>query len=97
MTSSLITDIEIINNTLLERNPFSKPPSLTTNDIWAKEDINDLETLNAHGSDAVMKALQDIKVSKSESRSNSIVIMGAIHIGKTHLVRRIRLKVKNLK
>ena len=97
MTSSLITDIEIINNTLLERNPFSKPPYVGTNDIWAEEDINDLETLNAHGSDAVMQALQDIKVSTSESRSNSIVIMGAVQIGKTHLIRRIRRKVKNLK
>ena len=96
MTSSLITDIEIINKTLLERNPFFKR-YIGTSDSWAEEDINDLETLNAHGSDAVMQALQDIKVSKSESRINSMVIMGAANIGKTHLVRRIRRKVKNLK
>ena len=87
-----MTTVSEINELLKAASPFSKPPYVNDKDIWAGDNFPDLETLNAHASDTVMMALEAIK--KGEYDTTSILIISDSSAGKSHLISRLRRKIK---
>jgi hypothetical protein len=86
-----ISPIEDINAALLSHNPFSQPPFVNANNVWGKS-FPDVETLNAHASDAVFKALAEIRA--KQYRTTSILITAQNGTGKTHIISRIRHRLQ---
>ncbi|MCL1463905.1 ATP-binding protein [Argonema galeatum] len=91
MTNHQISSIEDLNAALLSQNPFAKPSSVNANDIWGKE-FFDIETINAHASDAVFKALEQIRT--GQYSTTSIAITAQNGTGKTHIISRIRHRLQ---
>lgn len=85
--------IEAINAALSEHNPFAQPPSVVASNIWDKS-FPDVESLNAHASDAVFQALEDIRTKKYEA--TSILITASNGTGKSHIISRIRHRLQDL-
>ncbi|MBD1826513.1 AAA family ATPase [Microcoleus vaginatus GB1-A2] len=91
MTNSSFSSLEDLNAALLSQNPFAKPPSLRAEDIWDKE-LFDVETINAHASDAVFQALAQIRA--GQYSTTSIAITAQNGTGKTHVISRIRHRLQ---
>lgn len=91
MTNSSFSSLEDLNAALLSQNPFAKPPSLRAEDIWDKE-LFDVETINAHASDAVFQALDQIRA--GQYSTTSIAITAQNGTGKTHVISRIRHRLQ---
>ncbi|MBW4442932.1 MAG: AAA family ATPase [Plectolyngbya sp. WJT66-NPBG17] len=85
------TSIEAINAVLLEHNPFSQPPFVNANNVWGKS-FPDVESLNSHASDAVFKALEEIR--KGQCNAVSVLITAQDGTGKTHIISRIRHRLQ---
>ena len=81
------SNLQEINSILREHNPFSQPPILREQHVWG-ESFPDIESLNAHASDAVFSALDDVHVGCYST--TSIVISAESGTGKTHIISRIR-------
>ncbi|WP_449417357.1 P-loop NTPase fold protein [Phormidium nigroviride] len=91
MTNSSFSSLEDLNAALLNQNPFAKPPFLNASDVWGKE-FFDVETINAHASDAVFKALAEIRT--GQYSKTSIAITAQNGTGKTHIISRIRHRLE---
>ena len=91
MTNSSFSSIEDLNVALLNQNPFAKPPFLNAGDVWGNE-FFDVETINAHASDAVFHALAQIRA--GQYPTNSIAITAQDGTGKTHIISRIRHRLQ---
>jgi hypothetical protein len=91
MVNSQSSPIEEINAALLSHNPFSQPPFVNANNVWGKS-FPDVESLNAHASDAVFKAIDDIRSGCYPSAS--ILITAQNGTGKTHIISRIRHRLQ---
>jgi hypothetical protein len=87
-----MTNLQEINAALERQNPFAKPPFLNAQDIWGKE-FFDFEPLNAHASDAVFKALEQIRA--GQYPTTSIAITAQNGTGKTHIISRIRHRLQS--
>ncbi|MEG4631711.1 ATP-binding protein [Microcoleus sp. AR_TQ3_B6] len=87
MTNSSFSSIEDLNAALLSQNPFAKPPFLNAGDVWGQE-FFDVDTINAHASDAVFQALAQIRA--GHYKTTSIAITAQDGTGKTHIISRIR-------
>ena len=92
MTSSLISHVDEINAALLSHNPFSQPPFVNANNVWGKG-FPDVETLNAHASNAVFKVLEEIRAGLYPTAS--ILITAQNGTGKTHIISRIRHRLQD--
>lgn len=86
------SNIQAINDTLLKHNPFAQPPFVNANNVWGKS-FPDVEKLNAHASDTVFRALEDIR--EGHFSSASIVISAQNGTGKTHIISRIRHRLQD--
>jgi hypothetical protein len=86
-TLSISSPIEKLNSAIQSYNPFARAAVVRPNDIWGKA-FPDVPTLNAHASDAVFKAIQ--QVSSSQGKVTSLAITAEKGVGKTHLLGRIR-------
>jgi uncharacterized protein (UPF0248 family) len=84
-------DQHSLDRLLQEHNPFTKPPAVTTHDIW--EGIPDLETLNKSVSDEIFQRLEDIKQKKYPWYSLLVNAQGE-GTGKSHLIGRVRKRVQ---
>jgi Cdc6-like AAA superfamily ATPase len=84
--------IEDLNNALQKHNPFDKPVSANVKDVWGKG-FPDIETLNAHASDAVFHSLTHIHA--GHYSVTSIVVTAETGTGKTHLIGRIRHRLQD--
>ncbi|MEO0433510.1 MAG: hypothetical protein AAF151_17620, partial [Cyanobacteria bacterium J06656_5] len=62
MTAAVSSNLQEINSILRDHNPFSQPPILRAQHVWG-ESFPDIESLNAHASDAVFSALDDVRFS----------------------------------
>lgn len=93
MITSAVSPIELIDSTLIEHNPFSQPPVVTANSVWDKS-FPDVQSLNAHASDAVFKVLEDIQ--KQKYKTNSILITAQNGTGKSHIIGRIRHRLQEI-
>jgi len=91
MTNSSFSSIEDLNVALLNQNPFAKLPYLNAGDVWGQE-FFDVETINAHASDAVFHALAQIRA--GQYPTNSIAITAQDGTGKTHIISRIRHRLQ---
>ncbi|MFM9268299.1 AAA family ATPase [Tychonema sp. BBK16] len=91
MTNSSFSSIEDLNAALLSQNPFAKPPFLNASDVWGNE-FFDVETINAHASDAVFHALDQIRA--GQYPTTSIAITAQDGTGKTHIISRIRHRLQ---
>ncbi|MEG4863613.1 MULTISPECIES: P-loop NTPase fold protein [unclassified Microcoleus] len=91
MTNSSFSSIEDLNAALLNLNPFAKPPFLNAGDVWGQE-FFDVETINAHASDAVFQALAQIRA--GHYKTTSIAITAQDGTGKTHIISRIRHRLQ---
>jgi hypothetical protein len=91
MTNSSFSSIENLNVALLNQNPFAKPPFLNAGDVWGEE-LFDVETINAHASDAVFQALAQIRA--GQYPTTSITISAQNGTGKTHVISRIRHRLQ---
>lgn len=91
MTSTLLSSLEEINAALQSHNPFSQPPFVNANNVWGKG-FPDVESLNAHASDAVFQALEQIRA--GQYSTTSILITAQDGTGKTHIISRIRHRLQ---
>lgn len=91
MTTSPVSSLEDLNAALLSQNPFAKPPFLNASDVWGNE-FFDVETINAHASDAVFHALAQIRA--GQYPTTSIAITAQDGTGKTHIISRIRHRLQ---
>lgn len=83
--------IEQTNTILQSHNPFSQAPILRANHVWGKG-FPDVESLNAHASDAVFRALDEIRAGLYST--TSILITAQDGTGKTHIISRIRRRLQ---
>lgn len=87
MTTFPVSSLEAIHDALLTQNPFAKPPYLNAKDVWGQE-FFDVDSINAHASDAVFQALAQIRA--GQYSTTSIAITAQDGTGKTHIISRIR-------
>ena len=92
MTNPITSPIEEVNAALLSHNPFSQPPFVNANNIWGKG-FPDVESLNAHVSDAVFQALDEIREGRYQTAS--ILVTAQNGTGKTHIISRIRHRLQS--
>ncbi|OLP16920.1 hypothetical protein BST81_18175 [Leptolyngbya sp. 'hensonii'] len=91
MVSSLSSPIEAVDAALQSHNPFAQPPFVNANNIWGPG-FPDLEFLNAHASDAVFRALDEIQA--GQYPRTSILITAQNGTGKSHIISRIRHRLQ---
>jgi hypothetical protein len=84
-------DLETINSTLKQLNPFARPPQVTANDVW-EHTLLDIESLNSHASNAVFQVLSHVQ--QRHYSANSILITADIGTGKSHIISRIRHRLQ---
>lgn len=89
--ASSSSPIDQINTTIQNHNPFSQAPILRANHVWG-EGFPDVESLNAHASDAVFRALDEIRAGLYPT--TSILITAQDGTGKTHIISRIRHRLQ---
>lgn len=87
MNTAQVSPLDQINKTLKEQNPFAKPPFMNVNDVWG-DGFVDFPAINAHASDLVFKALQNIH--NGLYTTTSLLITAQDGTGKTHVIGRIR-------
>ncbi|HTL88279.1 MAG TPA: hypothetical protein VL134_02685 [Leptolyngbya sp.] len=87
MSSSVTSSLQEINDALLSHNPFAQPPFLNPQHVWGKA-FPDVKSLNAHASDAIFQALDQIR--QGQYSATSILVTAQDGTGKTHIISRIR-------
>lgn len=92
MVTTIESKIDAANRALQEQNPFAQPPVVIAKHIWEDDSFPDIEALNAHASDAVFKALDEIRA--GHYSTTSMLITADIGTGKSHVLSRIRRKLK---
>lgn len=91
MTSFPISSMKDINEALQNHNPFAVPPYVGSQEVWGKK-FPDVTTLNAHASDAVFQAINEIRT--GQYQRTSIAITAESGTGKTHIISRIRHRLQ---
>jgi flavodoxin len=87
----LPSPLEEIHAALRAHNPFAQAPILKASHVWGKG-FPDVESLNAHASDAVFQALGEIR--EGRYSTTSILITAQDGTGKTHIISRIRHRLQ---
>ncbi len=83
--------IEVLNAAILNYNPFNKPAIVTNQDVWEKG-FPDVVTLNAHASNAVFRAIEQVR--SGQCKVTSIAITAEPGVGKSHIISRIRNRLQ---
>lgn len=91
LATALTSDLKSINAAIESHNPFAHPPFVSANNVWGKG-FPDVESLNAHASDAIFETLTQIR--GSQCSTVSILITAQNGTGKTHLLGRIRHRLQ---
>jgi len=86
------SSIEDLNAAIQNYNPFNKPAVVTDQDVWGKG-FPDLPTHNAHASDAVFEAINEVR--SGLYPVTSIAFNAAIGVGKSHIISRIRHRLQD--
>jgi len=90
MESSPVSPIEALNVAIQSHNPFSNAGIVKEQDVWGKG-FPDVPTLNAHASDTVFQAIEQVRTSQSsQDKVTSIAITAEPGVGKSHIISRIR-------
>ncbi|MDB9314078.1 AAA family ATPase [Spirulina sp. CS-785/01] len=77
-----------LNAAIQSSNPFSKAGVVREQNVWGTG-FPDVTSLNAHASDTVFKALEDVQKSETH-KVTSLTLTAQYGVGKTHLISRIR-------
>ncbi|MFB8791465.1 MAG: ATP-binding protein [Potamolinea sp.] len=94
MDSSAISPIEDLNAAIKSYNPFSNAGIVKEQNVWGKG-FPDVPTLNAHASDAVFQAIEQVRTSQSsQEKVTSLAITAAMGVGKSHIISRIRHRLE---
>jgi hypothetical protein len=95
MDSSAISPIEDLNAAIQSYNPFSNAGIVKEQNVWGKG-FPDVPTLNAHASDAVFQAIEQVRTSpSSQDKVTSIAITAQQGVGKSHIISRIRHRLEH--
>ncbi len=94
MSSSPVSPIEDLNAAIQSHNPFKERTIVKAQDIWGKG-FPDVETLNAHASDAIFQAIERVKTSRSsQDKVTSLTFTAEKGVGKSHIISRIRHRLE---
>lgn len=93
MQNSSFSPIEALNAAIKTHNPFSKNAIVKAQDVWG-QGFPDVESLNAHASDAVFQAIEQVKSLSSKDKVTSVALTAARGVGKTHTISRIRHRLE---
>jgi hypothetical protein len=95
MESSPVSPIEALNAAIQSHNPFSNAGIVKEQDVWGKG-FPDVPTLNAHASDTVFQAIEQVRTSQSsQDKVTSIAITADPGVGKSHIISRIRHRLEH--
>lgn len=94
MDSSAVSPIEALKAAIQSHNPFSNEGIVKEQDVWGKG-FPDVPTLNAHASDVVFQAIEQVRTSQSsQDKVTSIAITAQQGVGKSHIISRIRHRLE---
>lgn len=86
------SSINQLNAAIESSNPFvDRGAAVRAQDVWGKE-FPDIQTLNAHASDAVFQAIK--QVNSGQGKVTSIALIAEQGVGKTHIISRIRHRLQ---
>ncbi|MGG6265261.1 hypothetical protein ACQ4M3_13625 [Leptolyngbya sp. AN03gr2] len=88
MTSSLIDEL---NNAIKKSNPFNSGLIVRNQDVWSGG-FPDVPTLNAHASNTVFTAIEQIQ--SGERQAVGITMKAEKGLGKSHIISRIRHRLQ---
>ncbi|MDB9493032.1 ATP-binding protein [Spirulina major CS-329] len=88
MANSSNSDLSDINNAIKSQNIFKNIGVFRSHNIWGRG-YPDVATFNAHASDAVLQALDQVRKSRKH-KVTSLVLTATQGQGKTHLINRVR-------
>ncbi|MBW4574776.1 MAG: ATP-binding protein [Aphanothece sp. CMT-3BRIN-NPC111] len=91
MTSSPVSSIEALSAAIQSYNLFDKPAIVTNQDVWDKG-FPDVETLNAEASDAIFRAIEQVR--SGQCKVTSIAMTAEPGVGKSHIISRIRHRLQ---
>ena len=90
-----ISPKEALKTAIQNNNPFSKAGIVKEQDVWGKG-FPDVPTLNAHASDAVFQAIEQVCTSESsQDKVTSIAFTAQQGVGKSHIISRIRHRLED--
>ena len=84
------SSIADLNKAIASQNPFDRSLIVRSNDIW-KPSFPDVPSINAHASDAVFQAIEQIRA--GYRTVSGITIKAEKGLGKSHLISRIRSRL----
>lgn len=84
------SSIADLNKAIASQNPFDRSLIVRSNDIW-KPSFPDVASINAHASDAVFQAIEQIRA--GYRTVSGITIKAEKGLGKSHLISRIRRRL----
>ena len=84
------SSIADLNKAIASQNPFDRSLIVRSNDIW-KPSFPDVPSINAHASDAIFQAIQQIRA--GYRTVSGITIKAEKGLGKSHLISRIRRRL----
>lgn len=83
--------IEDLNTAIQNDNPFNRELVVRKQNVWGKE-FPDVPSINAHASEAVFDAIEQVRTGQRQTLG--ITIRAEKGLGKTHLLSRIRHRLK---
>ena len=83
---------DLLATLIQTQNPFSDFV-VRTQDIW-EEPFLDAPSLNAHASDAVFRAIEQLQ--KKQRNSIGITIRAEKGLGKSHIISRVRHRIQDM-
>jgi hypothetical protein len=84
------SSIPDLNKAIASQNPFDRSLIVRSNDIW-KPSFPDVPSINAHASDAIFQAIEQIRA--GYRTVSGITIKAEKGLGKSHLISRIRSRL----
>ncbi|MEP6514576.1 ATP-binding protein [Microcoleus vaginatus] len=84
------SSIPDLNKAIASQNPFDRSLIVRSNDIW-KPSFPDVPSINAHASDAIFQAIEQIRA--GYRTVSGITIKAEKGLGKSHLISRIRRRL----
>ncbi|NES81782.1 MAG: hypothetical protein F6K10_10470 [Moorea sp. SIO2B7] len=85
--SNSSSPLEELHNAIKKQNPFNKELVVKKQNVWKKE-FPHVPSINAHASDAVFKAIEEVR--SGQRQVIGITIKAEPGLGKTHLLSRVR-------
>ncbi len=86
-----VSSLEALNSAIGANNPFNRELVVRKKAVWGKG-FPDLPSLNAHASDAVFEAIEEIR--SGQRQAVGITLKAEKGLGKSHIISRIRHRLQ---